>query len=103
MSSKVSSAIAAFALVLASSGLTAMATSPASAAVNPPCMSRAEYRAIKVGMPLIRVRAIVGSRGKNSMQSSYMSIWQWKVCTNPYGVGTVAFVRGRVDNKSYIG
>lgn len=92
-----------------SAGLTVASTSPASAAsaasaaANTPCMSRAEYRAIKVGMPLTRVRSIVGSPGKNAMQSSFMSIFQWKVCTNPYGVGTVTFVRGKVDNKSYIG
>lgn len=66
-------------------------------------MSRAEYRAIKVGMPLAKVRKIVGGAGKNAAQSSYMSIWQWDVCTSEYGVATVAFVKGKMDNKSYIG
>lgn len=103
MISKVSAALAASVLVLSTGGLSVLATSPASAAANPPCMSRPEYRAIKIGMSVSRVRAVVGSPGKNSLQSSYMSIRQWKACTNPFGVGTVTFVGGRVDNKSFIG
>jgi hypothetical protein len=102
MKSKVSSALAAAALVLSSGGIAVLTASPAEAA-NPKCMSRPEYRQIKVGMALSRVQAIVGSKGRVSMQSSFMSIRQWNTCGSAFGVATIGLMGGKVDNKSFIG
>jgi hypothetical protein len=81
------------------------AASPASAATNSPCISHAEYRAIRHGMTVTRVAAIVGSRGKVSVTSSYggftMTIRSWQDCGQIHGLtSNASFINGRVSAKT---
>lgn len=95
-------ALAATALVAVAAPI-AVVAAPASAAYNPPCATRAEFRAIHTGQSLTKVASIVGSRGRVSMSSPYVVIRQWKTCGNPYGNMTIGFSGGRVQSKIFIG
>lgn len=69
---------------------------------NGKCATRAEYRRIKRGMTLTKVKRIVGSKGQLNFSSSVVKVRQWATCSNEYGVMTVGFNgRGRVQSKSY--
>lgn len=82
----------------------ALSVAPANAATrNAPCMSRTEYRHLHSGLSVAQVQRIVGSKGRLSMSSSYLSIRQWNTCSNSFGVATIGFINGHENSKSYIG
>jgi len=84
-------------------GTLAATTAPSNAAGNPPSMSRTEFRKIHTGMSKATVFRIVGSKGKVSMASTFLTIRQWKTTGNPYGSATIGFSGGRVQSKIFIG
>jgi hypothetical protein len=75
--------------------------SPASAAGNPGCITRTEFRRIHNGMTLTQVKRIVGSGGRVSLSSPPIVIRDFKTCTR-FHVSNVTFWSGRVDGKLYI-
>jgi hypothetical protein len=85
-------------LVLAA-GLIGSTAIPASA--NTPCIARAEFRRVKMGMTLTQVKRIVGSRGRVSLSSPPIVIRDFKTCT-AFHVSNITFWSGRVDGKLYI-
>ena len=52
----------------------ALVTTPADAATNTPCMTRAEFARIHTGMTVTQVKRIVGSAGSVSLSSPPMVI-----------------------------
>jgi hypothetical protein len=94
--------IAAAALTAAALTVGTTTVAPPAQAANPGCMSRAEYQKIKKGMSPTKVKRIVGSAGRLAMDAGWMKIRQFDTCGNPYGIGQVSYVRGRVDSKLYI-
>jgi len=79
-----------------------VAAAPANAANNPPCMSRAEFKKIHVGMNPTRIKAIVGSSGRLTMNAGWTKIRQWKHCGSMFGLGQVSYTGGHVNNKLMI-
>jgi len=80
----------------------AVVAQPAQAAYNPPCASRAEYRAIHPGMTVARTQQIIGSKGRLSMGGTYMSQRQWHVCGSAFSWVTLTYLSGRLNNKVLI-
>lgn len=81
---------------------TPVATGGSTASSNDKCATRKEFKRVKRGMTLTKVKRIVGSKGRLTVSSSWLKIRQWDNCSNPYGVMTIGFRNGRVDNKSFI-
>ena len=97
---------AAIAAALLTGGGVVAAASPASADTRP-CMSRAEYRAIKNGMTLTRVASIVGSRGKVTIASGSgpyrMVVRSYTACGSFPGSANVTYMGGRITAKLHFG
>ena len=80
----------------------ALSVAPANAATrNAPCMSRAEFRHIHIGQSVTTVQHIVGSKGRVSLASSFLTIRQWDTCSNQFGVATIGFTHKHVQSKSF--
>jgi hypothetical protein len=95
-------------IALALAGLTTLGTvgvgtvaltAPAEAAGNPSCATRAEFRQIHRGMTVRRTQNIIGSRGRVTIAGSWLSQRQWNVCNSRWGVVTLTYANGRLDNK----
>jgi hypothetical protein len=74
---------------------------PRARQLNPGCATRGEFRRVKIGMSLPRVKKIVGSRGQVTVASSVLTVRQWSTCDNPYGSMAIGFQKGRVQSKTY--
>ena len=79
----------------------ALVATPAEAAGNPPCMTRAEFRKIHKGMTVTQVKRIVGSAGRISLSSPPMIIRDHKTCT-AFHVANVGYWGGKVQSKIFI-
>jgi len=79
----------------------ALVATPADAAANAACMTRAEFRKIHKGMTVTQVKRIVGSAGRISLSSAPMVIRDHKTCTR-FHVANVSYWGGKVDGKLYI-
>ena len=97
--------VLAAAAVLAVAAPVALTAAPANAATkahhNPPCLTRAEFNRIHQGQSLPTVAKIVGSKGRVSLGSSFMTIREFTTCT-AFHVSNVSFQHGRVVSKLYI-
>lgn len=89
----------AVAAVAVAAPLAVVAATPAEAASNPSCATRAEFRRIHPGQTVRTTQNIVGSKGRVTMAGTFMSQRQWKVCGSPWGSLTLTYVQGRLDNK----
>jgi len=82
-------------------GVLAGVAPSASAAGNPGCITRSEFRRVKNGMTLTQVKRIVGSAGRVSLSSPPIVIRDFTTCTR-FHVSNITFWSGRVDGKLYI-
>jgi len=87
------------AAVAVAAPLAVVAATPAQAASNPGCATRAEFRRIHPGQTVRTTQNIVGSKGRVTMAGSFISQRQWKVCRSAWGSLTLTYVQGRLDNK----
>jgi len=95
------------AALVAAAMLTAVGVAPAASADTRPCMSRTEFRAIKNGMTLTRVAAIVGSKGSVTISSGSgpysMVIRSYRACGSFPGSANVTYMGGRITSKLFFG
>lgn len=81
------------------------AVGPADAAVNRPCITRAEFRHIRTGMTLTQVRRIVGSSGRIDLDGgsgAYRLVVRTHQTCSAWHVSNVSYMGGRVSSKLYI-
>jgi hypothetical protein len=96
------------ALIAAATGLaitipTSIALAPAADAASSTsgCVTRAEYRKVKNGMTVKKVKRVYGTNGHLSMSSGSFKIRDYKTCSK-WHVTNVSFTNGRVTGKLYI-
>src|SRR4051794_31426868 len=90
-----------FATSVAVAAPLALVATPADAATNTPCMTRAEFTRVHTGMTVAQVKHIVGSAGSVSLFSPPMVIRNHRTCT-AFHVATVSYWGGRVSSRLYI-
>ena len=79
-----------------SRGARAILGGEARAEFSGPCV---EFRQIHRGMTVRRTQNIIGSRGRVTIAGSWLSQRQWNVCNSRWGVVTLTYANGRLDNK----
>lgn len=98
----------AFGAVAVPAGAAAPESAAAPSAAAKGCVTRAEYRKVKKGMPKAKVHKIFGTAGKRSTiaplpNGGSVEGRGYKVCGNPRGAVGVSFVKQRAGATPKLG
>lgn len=74
---------------------------PAQANTTPGCVTRAEFRRVRIGMTARQVRNIYGTTGRINLLSPPIVIRSYRTCVR-FHVTNVSYWNGRVDSKLFI-